>query len=115
MCKPSSMRRDPGVQLQLLDSIAGTSAAAAKFAQFWEQLQDLRQQLAAARQLADPAKRESMQRLVDQVCCPCEEHFGVKAQDAGLLEVCSSSAPTGARVQCSQTSVHGAVCRCQHL
>ena len=55
------------MQLQLLDSIAGTSASAAAFAQLWEQLQDLRRQLDAARRLADPAKRDALQHMVDQV------------------------------------------------
>ena len=59
--------REFHVQLQLLDSIAGTSATAAAFAQLWEQLQDLRRQLEAARRLADPAKRDALQHMVDQV------------------------------------------------
>ena len=79
--------RDPGVQLQLLDSIAGTSPAAGAFAQLWAQLQDLRQQLAAARQLADPAKRDALQLMVDQVSCSLMPHTWV----GGCCGPCVSS------------------------
>ena len=61
------MCRDPETQLQLLDGIAGTTQAAAAFGEQWAQLKRLREQVAAAQELADPAEREAKQALFDEV------------------------------------------------
>ncbi len=59
--------RDPDTQLALLDRIAGTGEAVARYGQKLEELRGLAQQLTAIDALGSKQQREQLQALVDQV------------------------------------------------
>ncbi|CAL8460865.1 g396 [Coccomyxa elongata] len=59
--------RDPDTQLALLDRIAGTGEAMARYGQKLEELRGLAQQLTAIDALGSEQQREQLQALVDQV------------------------------------------------
>ena len=59
--------RSSGVQLSLLDRIAGTTAAADEFGQQLRRLQQLHADLNALAGMGDETERQEMQQLVDAV------------------------------------------------
>lgn len=59
--------RDPATQIDLLDRLAGTTAAASAFARDLACLQATEAELRALDALGDEAAREDLQQLVDKV------------------------------------------------
>lgn len=66
--KAAYVSSDPDTQLALLDRIASTGAAVARYGRRLEELRGLAQQLVAIDALGTEEQREQLQTLVDQVC-----------------------------------------------
>ena len=59
--------RDSTTQLALLDRVAGTQAAAAKFGTQLQQLQQVQQQLTDIAAVGDEEEREELQQIILEV------------------------------------------------
>lgn len=61
--------RDPDTQVALLDRIAGSAAAAARFGSRLRRLRALEAEAAQLAALGGAKQRAALQAMVDQVCC----------------------------------------------
>ena len=60
--------RDSITQLALLDRVAGTQAAAAKFGNQLQQVREVEEQLADIATLGDEEERDELQQMIEEVC-----------------------------------------------